>query len=162
MGRVFDALRKSSSTEKSTLKKYNHRVPQRRDGSPENHGLPSASQIEEQLFSGSSIMSARHETARKFSVLCTLRMYPTGRHSPAELLRVMLGQLWTLPGAARAGGFVSYDISPARVEPHLVAVSQPSFPLLRAVSITAHQNSPGRRALTAARFCCHQCGRRGR
>jgi capsular exopolysaccharide synthesis family protein len=28
-------------------------------------------------------------------------------------------------GAARAGGFVSYDISPARVEPHLVAISQP-------------------------------------
>ena len=129
MGRVFDALRKSSSTEKSTTKKYNHRCPQRRDGSPENHGLPSASQIEEQLFSGSSIMSARHETARKFSVLCvTLWMYPTGRHSPAELLRVMLGQPWTLPGAARAGGFVSYDISPARVEPHLVAVSQPCSP----------------------------------
>src|SRR5258705_9514732 len=30
--------------------------------------------------------------------LRTLRMYPAGRHSPAELLRVMLGQLWTLPG----------------------------------------------------------------
>src|SRR5919106_399403 len=29
--------------------------------------------------------------------LRTRRMYPTGRHSPAELLRVMLGQLWTLP-----------------------------------------------------------------
>jgi capsular exopolysaccharide synthesis family protein len=28
-------------------------------------------------------------------------------------------------GATRAGGFVSYDVSPARVEPHLVAVSQP-------------------------------------
>jgi capsular exopolysaccharide synthesis family protein len=28
-------------------------------------------------------------------------------------------------GSARAGGFVSYDISPARVEPHLVAISQP-------------------------------------
>jgi len=28
-------------------------------------------------------------------------------------------------GATRAGGFVSYDISPARVEPHLVAISQP-------------------------------------
>jgi hypothetical protein len=24
-------------------------------------------------------------------------MYPAGRHSPAVLLRVMLGQLWTLP-----------------------------------------------------------------
>jgi len=28
-------------------------------------------------------------------------------------------------GATRSGGFVTYDISPARVEPHLVAVSQP-------------------------------------
>jgi capsular exopolysaccharide synthesis family protein len=37
----------------------------------------------------------------------------------------MLGQLWTLAGSARARGFVSYDISPARVEPHLIAISQP-------------------------------------
>jgi capsular exopolysaccharide synthesis family protein len=28
-------------------------------------------------------------------------------------------------GSARVGGFVTFDISPARVEPHLVAVSQP-------------------------------------
>jgi receptor protein-tyrosine kinase len=28
-------------------------------------------------------------------------------------------------GTARVGGFVTYDISPARVEPHLVAISQP-------------------------------------
>jgi capsular exopolysaccharide synthesis family protein len=28
-------------------------------------------------------------------------------------------------GATRVGGFVSYDISPTRVEPHLVAISQP-------------------------------------
>jgi capsular exopolysaccharide synthesis family protein len=28
-------------------------------------------------------------------------------------------------GATRTGGFVTYDISPARVEPHLIAVSQP-------------------------------------
>jgi capsular exopolysaccharide synthesis family protein len=31
-------------------------------------------------------------------------------------------------GAARASGFVSYDISAARVEPHLVAVTQPRSP----------------------------------
>jgi capsular exopolysaccharide synthesis family protein len=30
--------------------------------------------------------------------------------------------------AARVGGFVTYDISPARVEPHFVAVSQPRSP----------------------------------
>ncbi len=52
-------------------------------------------------------------------------MYPTGRHSPAELLRVMLGQLWTLPGRRAPEDLSAYDISPARVEPHLVAVSQP-------------------------------------
>jgi hypothetical protein len=28
-------------------------------------------------------------------------------------------------GAARVGGYVNYDISPSRVEPHLVAVTQP-------------------------------------
>ena len=57
--------------------------------------------------------------------LRTLRIYPTGRHSRAEWLRVMLGQLWALPGRRASGDIVSYDISPTRVEPHLVAVSQP-------------------------------------
>ena len=42
------------------------------------------------------------------------------RHRAVRAARVRLAA-----GAARAGGFISYDISPARVEPHLVAVSQP-------------------------------------
>jgi len=52
-------------------------------------------------------------------------MHPEGRHSPPDRYRVLLGQLWTLPGPARARGFVSYDVATARVEPHLVAVTQP-------------------------------------
>src|SRR6266542_7143745 len=35
--------------------------------------------------------------------LRTLRMSPAGWHSPAEWLRVMLGQLWALPGRRASG-----------------------------------------------------------
>jgi capsular exopolysaccharide synthesis family protein len=38
---------------------------------------------------------------------------------------VLLGQLWALPVRRAALEVVSEDISPARVEPHLVAVTQP-------------------------------------
>ena len=50
--------------------------------------------------------------------LRTRRMYPTGRHSPAVLLRVMLGQLWTLPGR-RAPEALSAMTFPLRASNHI-------------------------------------------
>jgi capsular exopolysaccharide synthesis family protein len=125
MGRVFDALRRSSAAEKSSTTKGQPSSSQRRGGSPADHGLPSASQIEEQLFSGSSIMSARQETARSSASTAHTADVPDGSALPGGIASRDAGATLDAAGAARAGGFVSYDISPARVEPHLVAVSQP-------------------------------------
>jgi capsular exopolysaccharide synthesis family protein len=125
MGRVFDALRKSSAAEKGSTTKAQPPGSQRRGGSHEDHGLPSASQIEEQLFSGSSIMSARHEAARSSASSAHTADVPDGSALPGGIASRDAGATLDAAGAARAGGFVSYDISPARVEPHLVAVSQP-------------------------------------
>lgn len=50
---------------------------------------------------------------------------PGGSALPGGIASRDAGATLDAAGPARAGGFVTYDISPARVEPHLVAVSQP-------------------------------------
>jgi len=128
MGRVFDAIRKSSAVDKGSTTKEQPSSSQRRSGSPDNQGLPSARQIEEQLFSGSSIMSAPHETARSSASSAHTANVPDGSALPGGIASRDAGATLDAAGAARAGGFVNYDISSARVEPHLVAVSQPRSP----------------------------------
>jgi capsular exopolysaccharide synthesis family protein len=88
-------------------------------------GLPSAKQIEEQLFSGSSIMSIGTEPAPSSASTAHTADVPGGSALPDGIASRDVGATLDAAGAARAGGFVTYDISPARVEPHLIAVSQP-------------------------------------
>ena len=123
MGRVFDALRRQSSTESAapTLPGDS----ERRSESPNVAGLPSAKQIEEQLFSGSSIVSIGTDPARSSASSAHTADVPGGSALPGGIASRDAGATLDAAGAARAGGFVTYDISPARVEPHLVAVSQP-------------------------------------
>ena len=88
--------------ENGKASKQESRENERRNEAPRiSSPLPSAREIEEQLFAGSTIMTVPDSRRQVQRPLRTLRMYPTGRHSPAELLRVMLGQLWTLPVRAR-------------------------------------------------------------
>ena len=128
MGRVFDALRKSSATPE------NGKAPKRqpRDSEHRNEGprvstpMPSAREIEEQLFAGSSIMTIPGgETVRSSASSAHTADVPGGSALPGGIASRDAGATLDAAGAARAGGFVSYDISPARVEPHLVAISQP-------------------------------------
>ena len=97
MGRVFDAMRRHSVTDNNGNAAKTTADSEHRTESPRVTNLPSAEQIEEQLLSGSTIMSVHTNRCEVQRPLRTLRMYPAGRHSPAELLRVMLGQLWALP-----------------------------------------------------------------
>jgi polysaccharide biosynthesis transport protein len=50
---------------------------------------------------------------------------PDGSALPGGIASRDAGATLDAAGATRAGGFVSFDISPARVEPHLIAISQP-------------------------------------
>src|SRR5260370_17437023 len=125
MGRVFDALRRSSATDDSDAPKRQQPGSQRRSGSPNIPGLPSAGQIEAQLFSGSSILSISSETARSSASSAHTADVPDGSALPGGIASRDAGATLDAAGATRAEGFVTYDISPARVEPHLVAVSQP-------------------------------------
>jgi capsular exopolysaccharide synthesis family protein len=124
MGRVFDALRRSSATDDSGAPKRQQPDSERRSGSPQVSGLPSAGQIEAQLFSGSSIMSVSSETARSSASSAHTADVTDGSALPGGISRDA-GATLDAAGAARVGGFASYDISPARVEPHLVAINQP-------------------------------------
>jgi capsular exopolysaccharide synthesis family protein len=124
MGRVFDALRRQSADEPNEAPKRQNKSSERRSEASSTAGLTSR-QIEEQLLSGSTIMSVSHETARSSASTAHTADVPDGSALPGGIASRDAGATLDAAGSARAGGFVSYDISPTRVEPHLVAVSQP-------------------------------------
>ena len=123
MGRVFDAMKRHSATEPSDAEKA--KDLKRREEARKVSELPSAQQIEEQLLSGSSIMSVGGKTARSSASSAHTADVPGGSALPGGFASRDAGATLDAAGAARAGGFVTYDVSPARVEPHLIAVSQP-------------------------------------
>ena len=127
MGRVFDALRKSSAMpENGKASKQESRENERRNEAPRiSSPLPSAREIEEQLFAGSTIMTVSGQTAPSSASSAHTADVPDGSALPGGIASRDAGATLDAAGATRAGGFVSYDISPARVEPHLVAISQP-------------------------------------
>jgi capsular exopolysaccharide synthesis family protein len=126
MGRVFDAIRKSSATDNGSAAKREQ--PKNSERPKEGSGVagtPSAKDIEEQLFAGSTIMAISKEAARTSASSAHTADVPDGSALPAGTASRDAGATLDAAGTTRAGGFVSYDISPARVEPHLVAISQP-------------------------------------
>ncbi len=129
MGRVFDAIRKSSATDNGgEAKRQQPKNPERRKEGSGIAGSPSAKEIEEQLFASSTIMAISKEAAHSSASSAHTADVPDGSALPAGFASRDAGATLDAAGATRAGGFVSYDISPARVEPHLVAISQPRSP----------------------------------
>lgn len=127
MGRVFDAMRRHSAADNngSAAKPSDKEKSEHREERPRVSGLPSPQQIEEQLLSGSSIMSVPAKTVRSSAPTAHTADVPGGSALPGGITSRDAGATLGAAEATRAGGFVSYDISPARVEPHLIAVSQP-------------------------------------
>jgi protein-tyrosine kinase len=126
MGRVFDAIRRSSTTQDGGAQKP--RPSQSTQSSEHRSGganqIPNARQVEEQLFSGSSIMAQDNGVQSSASTAHTADA-PGGSALPGGMTSRAVGATLGAAGATRAAGFVTYDVSAARVEPHLVAVSQP-------------------------------------
>src|SRR5829696_8541626 len=124
MGRVFDAMRRHSGTDNGNAVKATEKSEHRKE-SPSVSGLPSAAHIEEQILSGSTIMSVPENTVRSSASTAHTADVPGGSALPGGIASRDAGATLDAAEAARAGGFVTYDISPSRVEPHLIAVSQP-------------------------------------
>jgi capsular exopolysaccharide synthesis family protein len=125
MGRVFDAMRRHSATDNNGNAAKPKAESEHRNESPRVSGLPAAEHIEEQLLAGSTIMSVPHKTVRSSASTAHTADVPGGSALPGGIASRDAGATLGAAEAARAGGFVTYDISPSRVEPHLVAVSQP-------------------------------------
>src|SRR5215213_7067614 len=125
MGRVFDAMRRHSATGNNGSAAKPKAKSERRTDGPNNTGLPSAQQIEEQIIGNSSIMSVPGKTARSSASTAHTADVPGGSALPGGKASRDAGATLGAAEAARAGGFVTFDISPARVEPHLIAISQP-------------------------------------
>src|SRR5215216_6033322 len=124
MGRVFDAMRRHSATDNGSAEKSKEKS-EHREESPRGTGLPSAAQVEEQILSGSTIMSVPGKTVRSSASTAHTADVPGGSALPGGIASRDAGATLGAAEATRAGGFVTYDISPSRVEPHLIAISQP-------------------------------------
>lgn len=124
MGRVFDAIRRSSAAQKSGAQKPRPSQSSEHRMQGNDQAIPSARQVEEQLFSGSSILTIDDAVHSSASTAHTADA-PGGSALPGGMTSRAVGATLGAAGAARAAGFVSYDVTAARVEPHLVAVSQP-------------------------------------
>jgi protein-tyrosine kinase len=127
MGRVFDALRRASSSSDGDGGKRRESDPRHRKMRTERV-LPSARQVEEELFSGSSILNVAEEPVQSSASTAHTADAPDGSALPGGIASRAAGATLGAAGAARAAGFVNYDISAARVEPHLVAITQPRSP----------------------------------
>src|SRR5690349_287771 len=124
MGRVFDAMRRHSATDNNGNAAKPKAESEHRDESPRVTGLPSAERIEEQLLSGSTIMSVPKPVRSSASTAHTADV-PGGSALPGGIDSRDAGATLGAAEATRAVGFVTFDVSPSRVEPHLIAVSQP-------------------------------------
>jgi capsular exopolysaccharide synthesis family protein len=128
MGRVFDALKRASAADQDGVSKQRKQDLLRHDESPAVPGWPFDRQSEEPGPDRSSFFSVSPETAQNSASSAHTADVPGGLALPDGKASRDAGATLGAAGAARVGGFASYDISPARVEPHLVAVSQPRSP----------------------------------
>ena len=125
MGRVFDAMRRHSATDNNGNAAKPKANSEHHDESPRVSGLPSPEKIEEQLLAGSTIMSVPKTVQSSASTAHTADV-PVGSALPGGIASRDAGAtLGAAEAPARAGGFVTFDVSPSRVEPHLIAISQP-------------------------------------
>ena len=125
MGRVFDAIKRASATEETGGANVQPTNAQHRSANRDLSSLPSARQVEEQLFASSSILAKPIDSVPSSASTAHTANVPDGSALPGGLASRDAGATLGAAGATRAEGLVTYDITAARVEPHLVAVSQP-------------------------------------
>ena len=125
MGRVYDALRRSGSAGPELASQRQVPESQNRGESRNPRIVPSAQQIEEHLYSLSSILAGAENTVKSSAFTAHTAKASDGLALPERTASRAVGATLNAARPARARSFVSYDIAPARVEPHLVAITQP-------------------------------------
>src|SRR6266550_5171222 len=119
MGRVYDALKRANTVEAAKVRpRAPHDSPRR--GEIRTHApVPSAKQIEEQIFSISSILAPREDAVKSSAFTAHTANASDGMALPERKASRAVGATLDAARPARARGFVSYEVDPARVEPHL-------------------------------------------
>jgi capsular exopolysaccharide synthesis family protein len=129
MGRVYDALRRAGVDQSPIpMRRESHQLSA---GSEEDFTrrvhrfVPSAERIEEELFTTSSNLDQKEHSVKSSAFTAHTAYASEGTALPSGYASRAAGATLNAAGPARARGFVSYDVAAARVEPHLVALTQP-------------------------------------
>jgi len=124
MGRVYDALKRAGADGS------NVRAPQLNDLRDcgeirPHHIVPSGTEIEEQLFKASSFPRRAETTVKSSAFTAHTANASDGMALPERPASRAVGATLNAARPARASGLVSYDVDATRVEPHIVAITQP-------------------------------------
>ena len=125
MGRVYDALKRANTLEARPVQSRQRQVSSHRGEIRAHARVQAATPVEEQLFNVSSIAGRRENPVRSSAFTAHTANASDGMALPDGTASRAVGATLNAAGPARANGLVSYDVDPARVEPHLVAITQP-------------------------------------
>jgi capsular exopolysaccharide synthesis family protein len=127
MGRVYDALKRAGEgNANAAARQGNHSIHSIPRGEIRAHApVPSGTEIEEQLFNVSSILRRAEPAVKSSAFTAHTANASDGMALPEGTASRAVGATLNAARPARVGGLVSYDVDAARVEPHLVAITQP-------------------------------------
>ncbi|HEV7475189.1 MAG TPA: CpsD/CapB family tyrosine-protein kinase [Pyrinomonadaceae bacterium] len=125
MGRVYDALKRANTLEAKPLRSRQLQDSSLRGEIRTHAPVPAATPLEEQLFNVSSIAGRRESAVKSSAFTAHTANASDGMALPEGQASGAVGATLNAARPARATGLVSYDVDPARVEPHLVAITQP-------------------------------------
>ncbi len=123
MGRVYDAL-KRASTDNGDLRRRQLRDSSSR-GDIRAHRPPATPAIEDNFFNVAPIPGRRESAMKSSAFTAHTAKASDGMALPEGKASRAVGATLNAARPARAMGLVSYDVDPARVEPHVVAITQP-------------------------------------
>jgi capsular exopolysaccharide synthesis family protein len=124
MGRVYQALKRAGAANTNVRAPYIHDSVGRGDIRAQRI-VASGTEIEEPLFGASSIPSRVESTMKSSAFTAHTAKASDGTALPERTASGAVGATLNAARPARASGLVSYDVDAARVEPHLVAITQP-------------------------------------
>jgi protein-tyrosine kinase len=113
MGRVYDALRRASADAAIDGEIRTHRI------------VPAGTEIEEDIFSASSSRARIGSAVKSSAFTAHTAKASDGMALPEGRASRAVGATLNAARPARVSSLVSYDVDVTRVEPHLVAMTQP-------------------------------------
>ncbi|HEY0006309.1 MAG TPA: CpsD/CapB family tyrosine-protein kinase [Pyrinomonadaceae bacterium] len=134
MGRVYDALKRAKSADENgsngTGAKKKAQVSERRNGSAAKKAVRPATppEVEEHPWDQSTLFGTTERASFSSAPTAHTNDAPDGSALPVEMASRDAGATLGAAGSARTAEFISLEVSAARVEPHLVAITQPHSP----------------------------------